>query len=207
MWLYFHTLVYLYICRSLATANIEAQVGKWPPCTLCTGASTGTPCTGAAAGCNHIKQPSLLHTPFLSSLSTCGNIWNHVGPCGTVWNRLEPHRTIWNYVEPNGTTQNHLELCGTKISTPSITQTLFVPVVQTTANFVFSAENTDTIKLTSQLITWLCSDIASIGPFITKLIRLSLFLLFLLQNLLTRFTHFLWKVHQCLTCISILKYL
>ena len=51
-------------------------------------------------------------------------------------------------MEPYGTTQNHLELCGTKISTPSITQTLFVPVVQTTANFVFSAENADTIKLT-----------------------------------------------------------
>ena len=96
MWLYFHTLVYLCICRSLVTANIEAQVGKWPPCTLCTGASTGAPCTGAAAGWNHIKQPSLLHTPFLSSLSTCGNIWNHVGPCGTVWNHMEPYGTMWN---------------------------------------------------------------------------------------------------------------
>ena len=44
-----------------------------------------------------------------------------------------------------------MELCGTKISTPSITQTLFVPVVQTTANFVFSAENADTIKLTQSV--------------------------------------------------------
>ena len=92
-----YTCVSVYYCRSLVTANIEAQVGKWaPPCTLCTGVSTGPPCTGAAAGWNHIKQPSLLHTPFLSSLSTCGNIWNHVGPCGTVWNHMEPYGTMWN---------------------------------------------------------------------------------------------------------------